>query len=159
MKSIQNFSIAILCTVLLGSTFTACDKEEECPGPSTVNTELTQKLIGYFLSGDITSFLANCDPACEFDVTGNQILNPGKVYTGNEGFMSFLGDLSAKGQPTNFTPKEFFESGDVVTVTSTLQFTDFINSKTCTVNVVQLWRYKNGKLILLKEDHDNRVCQ
>lgn len=149
----------MLCTALFALVATGCDKDDDCPAPSTKNTELVKAELNFFLTGDIPSFLAGCDPACTFDLVGNQILDPGKVYTGNDGFMAFLGDLSAKGQPTSFTPLEFFESGDVVTVTAILEFTDFATSQTCSVNVVQIWKFKDDKVILLKEDHDSRVCE
>lgn len=159
MKTIIFFSKIMLCTALFTFAATSCDKDDDCPAPSTKNTELVKAQLGFFLSGDIPSFLAGCDATCTYDLVGNQILDPGKVYNGEAGFMAFLGDLSAKGQPTNFTPLEFFESGDVVTVTAILEFTDFATTQTCSVNVVQIWKFNGGKVILLKEDHDNRVCE
>ena len=149
----------MLCVALFCFAITACDKKDDCPAPSTKNTELVKAELNYFLTGDIPSFLAGCDTACTYDLVGNQILNPGKVYIGNDGFMAFLGDLSAKGQPTGFEPFEFFESGEEVTVTARLTFNDIVTNQTCSVNLVQIWKFKNGKVVLLKEDHDNRVCE
>jgi ketosteroid isomerase-like protein len=144
----------------LSLTTIGCEKEKDCPAPSTKNTELVKKLFGYFGAGDIPAFLSNCDPNCVYDITGNQILNPGKVYTGNEGFMAFLGDLSGKGQPTAINPVDFYESGDVVTVNGNLTFKDFETGQTCTANFIQIWKFNAaGKMVYFKEDHDNRVCQ
>ncbi len=159
MKTTIFSSKIMLALALFCFAISACNKDEDCSAPSTKNTELVKAELNYFLTGDIPAFLAGCDANCTFDLVGNQILNPGKVYTGNDGFMDFLGDLSAKGQPTNFTPLEFFESGEVVTVTAVLEFNDTVNNQICQVNLVQIWKFKDGKVILLKEDHDNRVCE
>lgn len=157
MKHLISFSNLILLVSLL-SLFTVSCKDQETI-PADQNTALVKTLIGYFSKGDINSFLNGCDANCVFDVTGNQILNPGKVYNGTQGFMAFLGDLSAKGQPTVITPEEYYESGDVVTVNGKLEFKDFATGQTCKVNFIQLWKFSGDKLIAFKEDHDNRVCQ
>lgn len=152
-------SIAALA-VLFSFIQTACSKDEETPVPEINNTEIVKKLFGYFGQGDVASYLAGHDENCVFDITGNQILNPGKVYNGHAGFMQFLADLSAKGQPTAINPVDFYEAGDVVTVSGTLAFKDFATGQTCTVNFIQLWKFNTeGKVIYFKEDHDNRVCQ
>lgn len=159
MKNI--FSISALFLFLALATI-GCKKEEECPAPTpdTNNTESVKKLFAYFGQGDVTAYLNGHDVNCVFDITGNQILNPGKVYTGHTGFMSFLGDLSAKGQPMIINPVDFYESGDVVTVNGNLTFKNFATNQTCTVNFIQLWKFNaEGKVIYFKEDHDHRECQ
>ncbi len=158
MKNILSIS-ALFFLLSLSFATVGCDKDE-AQTPDTNNTEIVKQLFVYFGTGDIPSFLNSCDANCVFDVTGNQILNPGKVYTGNDGFMAFLGDLSVKGQPTTINPVEFYEAGDVVTVSGNLSFTDFATSQTCTVNFIQIWKFNTaGKMVYFKEDHDNRVCQ
>ncbi|MFN0216079.1 MAG: nuclear transport factor 2 family protein [Saprospiraceae bacterium] len=158
MKNILSIS-SLFALLALSIAMVGCDKEES-PIPETNNTEIVKQLFAYFGSGDIPSFLNNCDANCVFDITGNQILNPGKVYTGNDGFMAFLGDLSSKGQPTAINPLDYYESGDVVTVNGNLTFTDFATSQTCSANFIQIWKFNTaGKLVYFKEDHDHRVCQ
>ncbi|MFN0173491.1 MAG: nuclear transport factor 2 family protein [Saprospiraceae bacterium] len=158
MKNILSIS-ALFFLLSLSLATIGCDKEE-APTPDTNNTEIVKQLFGYFGTGDIPSFLNGCDENCVFDITGNQILNPGKVYNGHDGFMAFLGDLSDKGQPTLINPIDFYESGDVVTVNGNLAFTDFATGKTCTASFIQIWKFNSaGKMVYFKEDHDNRVCQ
>ena len=153
----NNLRISVLfCAVLLATI--GCQKEELTP--SNINTERVKQLFGYFGAGDVPSYLNGHDTNCVFDITGNQILNPGRIYNGHAGFMEFLGDLSAKGQPTVINPLDFYESGNVVTVQGNLTFNDFATTKTCQVNFIQVWKFNDaGKVIYFKEDHDNRVCQ
>ncbi|MEO6189421.1 MAG: nuclear transport factor 2 family protein [Saprospiraceae bacterium] len=155
-NSIQFSAVFFIFSLFLG--FNSC-KKEDC-SPTTKNTETVKKLFGFFAMGDISSFLNGSTTDCIFDVTGNQILNPGKVYFGHSGFMEFLGDLSKKGQPTLLTPIDFYESGNVVTVLGKIEFTEFASGKKCKVNFIQLWKFNSdGKMIYFKEDHDNRVCE
>jgi ketosteroid isomerase-like protein len=159
MKNTAFFSM-----IFFSLLFTAigCNKDEECPAPApdTNNTETVKQLFGYFGKGDVNAYLNGHDVNCVFDITGNSILNPGKVYNGHAGFMQFLGDLSAKGQPTAINPTDFYESGDVVTATGNLTFKDLATGQTCTANFIQLWKFNaEGKVIYFKEDHDKRVCQ
>jgi ketosteroid isomerase-like protein len=158
MKNIiYNFSLYLFCSIVL--TCISCSKED-CPSASTKNTEIVKQLFGYFGTGDIASFLNGCTSDCIFDITGNQILNPGKVYTGHTGFMTFLGDLTLKGQPTNIQPIDFYESENVVTVNGKIEFKDFVSGRMCKANFIQIWKFnQDSKLIYFKEDHDNRVCE
>lgn len=134
-----------------------CSCSDDCPDLSS-KTVLVKKQLDFFSKGDIPSFLNGCTTDCIFDLTGNQILNPGRVYLGTQGFMDFLGDLSSKGIPTLVTAKEFLESEAGVTVNGEVQFTDLATNKSCKVNFIQLWKFAGDKVSFLKEDHDNRVC-
>lgn len=148
----------LLFTIVTSVCFTSCEKD--CTSSNTKNTETVKLMFDYFGKADIPSFLALCTEDCVFDITGNQILNPGKVYIGKNGFMSFLGDLSTKGQPTLINPVDFFESNDVVTVNGNLEFKDLQSGKKCKANFLQIWKFNTeGKMIFFKEDHDHRVCE
>ncbi len=134
----------------------SCDKD--CVN-LTHKTEIVKKQLNNFSTGDIPSFLEGCSTDCIFDLTGNQLLNPGKIYIGTQGFMNFLADLSIKAQPTLISSNEFYESEAGVTVTGEVQFTDLLSAQKCSVMFIQFWKFSGDKLIYFKEDHDIRICQ
>ena len=122
---------------------------------SNANVTLTQSLYGAFKRGDIATIIAAMAPDVVWTLHGRPKDHPALgTHKGPAGVQKFFGIIADTQSPTDFSPNEFYASGDKVFVLGHYDWTFRKSGHKVSADFAHIFTIKGGKVTHFNEFTD-----
>jgi ketosteroid isomerase-like protein len=125
------------------------------PDKTAANVAIVQNCYGLFFRGDLPGLLEQATPDVMWETVGNPADFPlfGR-WPGRDGMSAFFTKLIETLDFTEFTPKEFFASGETVFVNGHYAWTLKANGRSQAMDWVHVFTLKDGLVTSFREHTD-----
>jgi hypothetical protein len=120
------------------------------------NIAFVKKAYADFLAGNIPAILSALSDDVDWITPGTGLPTSGARH-GKAEVKGFFEAVSATWEFTNFQPRDYIASGDMVTATGSYSAISRATGRTVTAEWVMLWKIQNGKLTWFREFTDTQA--
>jgi hypothetical protein len=125
---------------------------------SNANADQVQSMYAAFGRGEIAALLDNAAPNVVWEIEGRAADHPlFRKFEGRAGMQEFFATLADMQDAEEFSPREFYPSGDKVFVLGHYAWKYKKTGRRAAANFVHIFTLQNGKLTAFREFTDTAV--